>query len=86
MSSPQILSTVIDLVHHHPNASGDKAMWWGQTSADAPPPLSPGTPPPSGIESPVDDPELKLPDFTSMMLVIGSNTLLQVSLSLLVEL
>lgn len=79
MSTPQILSTVIELVNYEPNSAGSEMTWWGQTSPDTHPPLSQGGPPIEVAESPVDDPELKLPDITSMILVIGSNTLLQVS-------
>ncbi|KAF9458235.1 MFS general substrate transporter [Collybia nuda] len=85
MSSAQTLSSVIDLVNYEPNPLNDKNAWWGQTSADAPPPLSTSSPPPEVVESPVDDPELKLPDLTSMMLVIGGNTLLQITFYIVVS-
>lgn len=75
-----MLSTV-ELVQFEP--PGVEATRWDPVTANvdvqpSPAPVVSLVSLPEALESPLEDPELKLPDLNSMILVICSNTLLQV--------
>jgi hypothetical protein len=79
MTSPQILSTVVDLVDH--GAPSQNISWSIPTrsSSSVVPDRIAHSLQQSVIEAPATDPELKLPNFLSLLIIILGNALFQAS-------